>query len=89
MDGSLLALRAGLDAVLRLQDGIVRRDQVMAAGVPESTLSSRVRRKAWIRVLPGVYAVNVDPSTPTSRVRATSLWAGDDSVITGEAAAWW
>ncbi len=89
MDSTLLALHAGLDAVLRLQDGIIRRDQAMAAGLAESTVSSRVRRRAWIRVLPGVYAVDVDPCTPTSRVRATGLWAGDDSTISGSAAAWW
>lgn len=89
MDGALLALHAGLDTVLRLQDGIIRRDQAMAAGVPESTLSSRVRRRTWLRVLPGVYAVDVDPATPTARIRATGLWAGDDSAITGAAAAWW
>lgn len=89
MDGTLLALHAGLDAVLRLQDGIIRRDQAMAAGLSESTLSSRVRRRSWIRVLPGVYAVDVDPCTPNSRVRATGLWAGDDSTISGSAAAWW
>lgn len=89
MDGALLALHAGMDTVLRLQDGIIRRDQAMAAGLPESTLSSRVRRRSWIRVLPGVYAVDVDPTTPTARIRATALWAGDDSAITGAAAAWW
>lgn len=77
MDGALLALQAGLDAVLRLQDGIIRRDQALAAGLAAPTLSNRVRRKAWIRVLPGVYAVGVDATTPCPRIRATALWAGD------------
>lgn len=89
MDGALLALHAGLDAVLLLQDGIIRRDQAMAAGLSGSTVASSVYRGRWRRVLPRVYAVEVDPATPTSRIRATALWAGDDAVVTGNAAAWW
>ncbi len=89
MDGAVLALHAGLDAVLRLQDGVIRRDQALAAGLPEPTVDSRLRRGSWVKVLPRVYAVEVDPIAPTTRVRATSLWAGDDAVITGHAAAWW
>jgi len=89
MDGALLALHAGLDAVLRLQDGIIRRDQAMAAGLPGSTVASSVYRGRWVRVLPRVYAVGVDPAAPNSMIRATALWAGDDAVITGAAAAWW
>jgi hypothetical protein len=67
MEGALLALHAGLDAVLHLQDGIIRRDQAMAAGLTEPTVDSRVRRGRWIRVLPRVYTVDVDPARPTSR----------------------
>lgn len=89
MDGALLALHAGLDSVLVLQDGIIRRDQAMAAGLSGSTVASKVYRKRWVRVLPRVYAVGVDPSSATSRVRAAALWAGEDAVVTGAAAAWW
>lgn len=89
MDGAVLALHAGLDAVLALQDGIIRRDQAMAAGLSGSTVASKVYRKRWVRVLPRVYAVGVDPSAPTSRVRAAALWAGEDAVVAGAAAAWW
>ncbi len=84
----MLALHAGLDAVLRLQDGIIRRDQAMAAGLSGSTVASKVYRRHWVRVLPRVYAVDVDPASPTARVRAAALWAGDDAVIAGPAAAW-
>lgn len=89
MDGAVLALHGGLDAVLALQDGIIRRDQAMAAGLSGSTVASKVYRKRWVRVLPRVYAVDVDPSAATSRVRAAALWAGDDAVVAGDAAAWW
>ena len=51
MDGALLALHAGLDAVLLLQDGIIRRDQAMAAGLSGSTVASSVYRGSWIRAL--------------------------------------
>lgn len=75
--------------VLRRQNGVIRRDQAITSGVSEAALAGKVRRGRWERVLPRVFAVGVDPLDPAVRVRAAWLWAGEDSVIGGTAAAWW
>lgn len=49
----------------------------------------RARRGRWERVLPRVFAVGVDPLDAAVRVRSAWLWAGEDSVVGGHAAAWW
>lgn len=78
-----------LDAVALAQDGLIRGGQAIAAGLPRSRIDDLVRRRVWIAVLPGVYALGVDPRAARVRVRAALLWAGDDSVLAGSAAAWW
>ncbi len=89
MDPVAFARVLGLDAILSNQQGIIRRDQALAAGVPSSRIDDLVRRRVWVRILPRVFAVGVDPTLPRARVRATWLWAGDSSAICGPAAAWW
>ena len=42
--------------LLRRQDGIVSRRQVMAAGGTDADVERRLRRREWARVHPGVYA---------------------------------
>src|SRR6476469_4882274 len=78
-----------LAKVLHQQNGVIRRDQAIAAGVTETALASKVRRGSWVRILPRIYVVGVDPLDPVVRVRSAWLWAGEDCVIGGEAAAWW
>lgn len=75
--------------ILRLQNGVIRRDQALAAGVTEAAMAGKIRRGQWERILPRVFVVGVDPLEPVVRVRAAWLWAGEDCVIGGEAAAWW
>ena len=90
--GRLFCMEQGaerLTEVLRYQNGVIRRDQAIAAGVTEAALASRIRRGRWERVLPRVFVVEVDPLDPVVRVRSAWLWAGEDCVIGGEAAAWW
>jgi very-short-patch-repair endonuclease len=90
--GQLFSMEQGADRlaeVLRQQNGVIRRDQAIAAGVTETALAGRVRRGNWERVLPRVFVVGVDPLDPVVRVRSAWLWAGEDCVIGGEAAAWW
>lgn len=89
MDPVAFARVLGLDAVLSNQQGVIRRDQAVAAGVPSTRIDDLVRRRVWVRILPRVFAVGVDPTNPHTRVRATWLWAGDSSTICGPAAAWW
>lgn len=84
-----LALHGGFDAVLSCQQGLIRRDQALAAGFAEATVDSLVARRRWKRVLPRTYVVGADPTDPEVRIRAGWLWAGEDSVVGGQAAAWW
>lgn len=90
-----LAKRLPLTELLRCQDQLIRRDQVIAAGVSRAALDGHIRHGRWLRVLPAMYLT--DPATPDSaamlawrrRIRAVWMWAGDDAVITGPAAAAW
>jgi hypothetical protein len=89
MDPVAFARFLGLDAILHGQQGVIRRDQALAAGVASTRIDDLVRRGVWVRILPRVFAVDVDSRHPRVRIRATWLWAGDTAVIAGEAAAFW
>ncbi len=102
MDVVAFARILGLSATLLEQDGVIRRDQAMAAGLTRHRVDGLVKRGRWVRVLPQVYASadvfgQLPPTAapplrrlpPRSRVRAVWLWAGPGAVIAGEAAAWW
>ena len=84
-----LALIGGFDAVLHCQQGLIRRDQALAAGFAQSTIESLVARGRWARVLPRTYSISSDLDDPAVRIRAGWLWAGEDSVVSGRAAAHW
>jgi len=79
----------GLENILRGQNGVIRRDQALAAGVTSSRVDDLLRRGRWVRVLPRVFAVDVDPASPRVKIRSTWLWAGNGAAISGCAAAWW
>ena len=79
----------GLGDILVGQNGVIRRDQAVAAGLNRSRIDDLIRRGRWQRLLPTVYAVGADPHDARVRVRATWLWAGDSAAIGGAAAAWW
>ena len=51
------------------------------------TLDRLLRKGTLVAVLPGVYCAAGDVDDFAVRVRAASLWAGPDSVLTGQAAA--
>ena len=46
---------------LRLQDGVVSRGQVLAAGGTDGDIERLVRRREWARVHPGVYVDHTGP----------------------------
>lgn len=83
MDPVAFARFLGLDAILHGQQGVIRRDQALAAGVASTRIDDLVRRGVWVRILPRVFAVDVDSRHPRVRIRATWLWAGDTAVIAG------
>jgi very-short-patch-repair endonuclease len=89
MDSLVMARTLGFDAMLQVQDGLIRRDQALAVGHSRARIDGALRAGRWQLVLPRVYAVGGGPLRPAQRLRAVWLWAGDDSSIAGSAAAWW
>jgi len=90
-----LARRVPLTELLRRQDQLVRRDQALAAGLNRTAVDGHLRQGRWGRVLPSVYltehaAPDLEPRVRSRRlIRAAWMWAGDNAVITGVAAAVW
>ncbi len=74
--------------LLRRQDGVATRRQLLEAGVSRDTVLWRPSR-AWRIVLPRVYLVSADPPTHRQRLIAGLLWAGPGSAIAGATAAEW
>ena len=80
---------AALEATLDQQRQVVTRRQLNAAGVDHVFISRRIRRGLWLRLLPGVYAVDAAPVTTEQRRIAASLYAGSPSQLTGLNALHW
>ncbi len=74
---------------MRRQGGLITRAQLKAVGVPEWQIEGFLRRHEWLRVLPSVYLTNAGPPDDFQRIRAASLWAGPNTVVTGAAALFW
>ncbi|HET9871949.1 MAG TPA: DUF559 domain-containing protein [Propionibacteriaceae bacterium] len=73
-----------LEQRLRLGGGaIARRDHRDIAG----SLDRQLRAGALVAILPGVYCAADAAQQPSTRLRASCLWAGPDAVLTGLAAA--
>src|SRR4051812_9322346 len=79
----------GLERILARQDGVIRRDQAVAAGLSHDRIGDLVRRGRWVRLLPRVFGVGTYREHPRAWIRAVWLWAGDSAAIAGAAAAWW
>jgi hypothetical protein len=71
----------------RAQDGLVTRRQVLAAGMTVDALRHALGRgNRWQRVLSAVYATFTGPLRERHLVRAALLYAGEDSMVTGQVA---
>jgi hypothetical protein len=76
-----------LDAILRLQHGIVTRYQALECGLTPKAIDHRLRPGGpWRGILPGVYVTVTGTPTPDQRDMAALLYAGSCSVITGAVA---
>src|SRR5690349_2395056 len=68
----------------RFPDAVIRRRDLLAAGVSQHTLATRCRPGGpWQLLLPGVLMLANSPPSRRQRLRAALLYAGDDAVITG------
>jgi very-short-patch-repair endonuclease len=68
------------------QAGAFTRRQALAAGIPRSTVSSRLTRGLWVQLLPQVYAVAGAHGLMT-RLHAANLWM-PRGTVSHVAAAW-
>lgn len=90
-----LATRLPMAELLRYQDRLIRRDQAVVAGLKRTTIDGHLRRGRWQRVFPTVYLTEPCPADGRPRlgrrqlIRAAWMWAGDDAVVAGGAAAVW
>ncbi|MFB6613421.1 hypothetical protein ACFCV9_04245 [Streptomyces sp. NPDC056367] len=82
--------------VARRQLGLATRHQLVGAGVPDGTITSRTRPGGpWQRLLPRVYLLQTGPPDPRQRALSAVLYAaepasdpltGDTAALTGGAA---
>ncbi|SDU77994.1 type IV toxin-antitoxin system AbiEi family antitoxin domain-containing protein [Jiangella alkaliphila] len=71
-------------ALARVQDGLLTRQQALAAGMSAEAVRHAIRPGGpWQRVLPGVYATFSGPLSPLHRLRAAVLHAGEGALVTG------
>ncbi len=78
-----------LDDLVARQAGVVALHQAVRCGVSAATVHRRARTGSWRRLHPCVYLVGGHRLTDEARIRAVSLWAGDDAAVSGTAAAYW
>jgi hypothetical protein len=65
-------------------DGVIRTDDLRAAGVTSHALATRCRPSGpWRRVLPGVLLMGTGPPTRSQWLRAAMAYASQGAVITG------
>ncbi len=74
-----------LDTLLAAQDGLIRQDQLVPAGVTRSALRWRLARGSWQVILPAIYAAFDTQPTPRQRLVAAYLYAGPGAQVTGAA----
>lgn len=78
-----------LAALLRRQDGLVTRDQLLAAGVPDGHVRAQLRAGRWRRLTAGLYATFTGELGPEARLLAACLHVGCGAQVTGAAALRW
>lgn len=69
-------------------DGVVCRADLLAAGWTSRRVQSKVERRHWQRLYPGVYATFTGPVPPLSRASAGLLYAGAGAALSGRTALW-
>jgi hypothetical protein len=64
----------GLEELLKQQDGVVSRRQLLALGMKDAEIARRLRRREWARLLPGVFVNHTGPPTWRQRAIAAVLF---------------
>jgi hypothetical protein len=70
-----------------LQEGIVTRQQALAAGLSRDAIKARLDGGRWQRLHPGIYAVFTGEPSRRARLWAAVLYAGRDAMLSHQTAA--
>ena len=76
-----------LDELLHTQDGVISRAQVLACGLDDNFIESRVRRRIWARVHRGVFVDHTGRPTWSQRLWAALLFYDDAAACDASAMA--
>jgi hypothetical protein len=71
-----------------LQEGIVSRGQLLAAGLTPAQARTNIDNGRWRPLLPGVYATFTGPVSPLARTWSAVLYAGQGAIASHRTALW-
>jgi hypothetical protein len=80
-------LPPALRAIAAAQAGVVSRRQVLRAGIPATTITSKLQHGRWQHLHQGVYSVTTGTATWAARLWAAVLYAGAGAMLSHETAA--
>ncbi len=78
-----------LAELLARQHNVASRQQLLAAGVDDVSITRRIRRGEWQRIAPAVYALDSAVLAIEQRRIAAALYAGAEAQLTGTSALLW
>jgi hypothetical protein len=78
---------AGLDNLAMAQEGMLAREQALAAGLSPAAIRERLSRGSWQRIYPGVYAAFTGKVIRNSELWAAVLHAGVGAALSHDTAA--
>lgn len=76
-----------LQRIAAEQAGVISRQQVLRAGVPRSTIISKIKHGLWQQLHPGVYGAFTGEISREARLWAAVLCAGPGALLSHETAA--
>lgn len=83
------ATTPALAALMTAQDNVVTEGQLVAHGVSRNAADKRVCRRAWTRLLPGIFLTCAGGPTRPQQLVAAHLWGGEESAVDGVDALRW
>lgn len=79
--------RLPADRLAASQFGVISRAQALDCGLTDRALHYRIQPGGtWRRILPGIYVTSTGPPGRDQRLMAALLYAGEGSIVTGQAA---
>lgn len=73
-----------IDQLVALRDGVVARRELLALGMPSTTVQARTGPDGpWTRLMPGVILTYSGVPTVQQRLQAALVYAGEGAMLTG------